>query len=408
MLTLLDNTLIHRIGVVLESPAGAVVQESDILAVFHLVEHILFSEGLSVSTFERSETQERTAAIAEGLSSVGVSAQLLTLTPFSRETYADACRAASWTILDHLVDLSAEDLRKTGKLADESARPSGMLPWPFHLVESMDEETNNASDGELWGSGAFRYTLRNKALHSRLLKLNEDSALFDSFQIAALTALFRININQELARGQSSLYAPAPQRARLGFRFDGLIRYRIERLMEDLAIQRLPDPLTSLIGRLHRLDSLPLPALAIHFLRDSSAQSPQELIEAACKARSTPGVIKVRKWLTDWEAKMASADPTERLTALNMLESWAADLKSILSPDNPSVIASLRPGISVEFDQLSGNPSVAADFGDWGEPVARLRRLLKRDRRFLAAVSTELATDTSLGAFLLRSINRTV
>lgn len=405
MKTLLDNTLIHRIGVVLESPVGAIINEQDVLAIFHFVEHILFSDGLSVSTFERSETQERTAAIVAALSTEGVSEELLRLVPFSVEKYAAACESASWSILDELVDLSPADLRQIGKLADESARPSGISPWPFHLVGNLSDDKNSP---ELWGSGAFLYTLRNEALRSRLLKLNEESALFDSHQIAALTALFRVKINQELARLESSLYAPAPQRARLSFSFDVLMRYRIERLIGDLALHRKQDSLRSLLDRLHRLDSLPLPALAIHFLRESRVHSPQELVEAACKARSTSNVTWVRGWLGEWEGKLASDDPEVRLSALNMLESWSSDLSSILSPNTSSVLASLRPGISVEIDQLSGNPSLAAEVGDWGEPLARLRRLLRRDRRFLAAVSSELATDTALGAFLLRSINRTL
>jgi hypothetical protein len=407
MITLIDNTLLHRVGAILETAPGAPIIAADLLAIFHFVEHLLFSDTILVSTFERPQTQERTARIADALRAEGVPGDVLTLVSFSVAEYAAACEAGSWSILDQLTATSAGKLRELGSLADESARPFGIQPWSFDFDD--DKEPAAHDPAELGGPGTFRFVLKNDALRSRLKLLAGDSGgAFDLQQRAALTVLFRLMVNQELGRIRSALYAPAPQRARLSYTFDRLLRYQIEEALAAVSRDRRRGTFPVVLETLHSLDSLPLPALAIHCLRSLPSTSPQALIASACTARSTPEITGAREWLGKWELRMASADPQKRLDAMARLDSWSADVHAAVSASGSSVMAAIRPGVTAELDPTTGKASLSADMGDWTEPLVGIRRRLSKERRFLAAVSADLVTDSRLGAFLLRSINRTL
>jgi hypothetical protein len=100
MRVLLDNTLLHRVGTVLDSEPGSAVKAVDALALFHMAEHILFSDGILVSNFALNPTYQRTQEVVKSLVKEGFlagesRAPLASIEEFSAEDYSSACRRAA-------------------------------------------------------------------------------------------------------------------------------------------------------------------------------------------------------------------------------------------------------------------------------------------------------------------------
>src|SRR2546423_15093350 len=107
MRLLLDNTLVHQIGRVLNSPIESAIRNVDALGLFHLAEHILFADDIIVSSFESNATFERTANILatlgeSGLIERGPDTLFFRLEAFTESEYRAACEAAGWRVLDEL------------------------------------------------------------------------------------------------------------------------------------------------------------------------------------------------------------------------------------------------------------------------------------------------------------------
>lgn len=416
MRLLVDNTLVHRVGKVVDSGPEQSIRAVDAVALFHMAEHILFSDEVIVSSFERTSTCERTCEIIDALHSRGFTAlpdhrSLVQVVDYADQQYTTAVSEAAWGVLDELSGISARQLKKLGHMADEATRPGGIEVPSFDQWAS--EEFNSRPDPERLGrlmssraEGAFELMiLQCSPLLQRLRYLRREARHLSQLHSAALTVLLRLYVNQELARQRSVIYSPAPQRSLFASASDLLYRQRLAKIVVEKATDRGAAGLSPWVERVTRGNLLPLPVFAFHVLRDSDARSPQGLLSAARQMRDDPEIVAVRSWLSKLEQWASSDDLKQR---------QKTEAEMITHADDIGVAAGTSGSIWSSF-QLGGEIKMDAQRASWKPPAPSptqvvntlLRRFDKR-RRFLAAVTRTVMNERDLGARILKQIGRSV
>ncbi|TXT30052.1 MAG: hypothetical protein FD138_2341 [Planctomycetota bacterium] len=419
MKLLLDNTLIHRVQHVLESPSNSAIKSVDALGLFHLAEHILFGKEVVISSVEPEATLQRTAGVVEKLRSRGIfdgndGGPALRFENYSEAECTEACRAAGWGVLEEVQSLDRNQLAALGRLADHAIRPQGIatppiaswLTDPSFLKQPIETVANYAS---LKSSGSYALTMfLCPPLFNVLAGLHKRRRLSDN-EAAAIGALIRVNVNQQLAGLRSGLvYAPAPKRALISQATDRLFRHQVERaIQQEIAESRtgLPKTLASLSNR----TLLPLPMFAFHALRNERLGSPDLILDAARARRNDAWVVDVRNWLDYWEDLNADSDDKRRLAAIGELDRLAADVQAALRGVDTSVLASLQLNPKVATNPLTNE--VELSFLEMPKVPDLIRRLSSRERhkrQFVAALTSELVLDEELGSRILQQLHRSV
>lgn len=417
MITLVDNTLMHRVGVLLEASPGTRVSSSDALAIFHLAENVLFANKTVVSSFERPSTNERTLKILNILSSHGIShgddeQDIFKVEPFTKDSYAIACHNAASGICEDLALLDASELSLHGRLADQRTRPSGVPVPPFnewisnHGQSTLEEERRNALLS-LRAKGAFELiTLDSPAVRNSIQALRCRNGKLSKAQQAALSVIFRLNINQELSKHLSGLYSPAPQRARVAARSERLFRNRLERIIQDVIIEKQEKATPEILLRLMAIQALPLPLFALRLLADSKARNPRDLIECARNLRDREDIIEVRQWLCQWEEKLKESD--QSWSAITELSKWRDDLVTMIECKEESFLSILRPGIEFKTDLVSGSQSISLKSFSAKDVVDIISRRIGKQRMFIAATAKRVLSDANLGKSLLAKLGMSI
>jgi len=416
MRLLLDNTLVHQVGRVLDSPIESAIRNVDALGLFHLAEHILFAEDVIVSNFEANSTFERTASILAILEEAGLigresGSSFFRLEAFTELEYRAACEATGWRVLDELMGLTARGLTTLGKFADEAVRPEGIAPPPLDSWLS-DPHFLAASPGRIASLASLKATasveltiLSCPPLFTALKSVRAKTKHGRERQAAAVAAITRVCLNQELAKLRSAVYAPAPQRARMSHVVDSLFRHKLERKIEQEVLRTSRGDLERVSSWFRGSALLPLPLFALHALRGKPLGSPRAILEAARLMRDDSEIKGVRHWLGKLEDQEASSRGKIRSTAFGELNRLAEEIASHLSGRKFPVFADLLNG---------GSFTVAPHSGEWeySPPMVEFLELLsrryRRQRRFLAAIAEELATDEQLGGAILQQLGRSL
>lgn len=414
MRLLLDHTLVHRVGRVLDSRDASAIRSVDALAIFHMAEHILFADEVIVSSFEPNPTLDRTAGILTKLAKLGVASDgrttpsLLRLEPFNEEEHLAACKEAGPGVLDELVGLSGRQLGAVGRLADDAARPEAIAPPALDtwLADSqfLDAPPDRIAHlASLQAPGSFELTVvLYPSLFEWLKGSQSKSARTRKIHAAAVGALIRVHINQEIATLRSAKYAPSPQRTRISHMIDGLFRHMLEHRIQE-EVQRLGHrKLRGALSLLSGPDFLPLPLFVFHALRGKALGSPIAVLEAARAMREDPETVRIRKWLAQLEDQSSSLENNDRSVVLQELNSLADDVASPRQDTLGMVARLLTP-------PLATKPEGGMEIG-LSAPLAGLLEMIcrrdRRQRRFLAVVADGLATDKKLGGRILKQLGR--
>jgi hypothetical protein len=394
MRTLLDNTFMGLIADVLKSKSGGDVSRSRVLALFHLAEHIMFDEEMTVSNAPGGSTFDQTMWVREQLEDLGVldagRRSLLEIRPFELSVHETACRDAANAIT---VALSLHHPQAWKVLADSArpwhlaiggglidfqglvARSSEKVPLP-DIVDSQRKRDVPAAEAEFMVRDSDK-------LRGQLAKIMGRPGGMSGEHQLALSALFRLYINQALStKGiEDGVYAPAPQRVALSYQVNRLldqaflndaIQHRegwsgrsLQRLpglrleaYEDSARLTLNDEVSRVLLELGLpvraslpapapLDSFPLPLLGFHLLksRRGKIQGPQQLLEQARRMRDSDDAKRMRSYLGEWQTKLAQSHEAEG--ALAEIRSLSEELKTRLGAQKASRTASLRFGVKL-------------------------------------------------------------
>lgn len=416
MRLLLDNTGLHRVHVVASTSSDDTITLSDSLALLHFAEHIMFFEGMIVSTFELPHIQDTSAQTIARLASHGCTVLsegkcLLSAEDFSDSDYKTACNNAMPAIQEDLQLLDAKTVTRAAHLADFSTRPLGvtapaMEKWVvrrwsqnerFALVDASLQEK---------ARGAFDFIV---ASHDPIYRLIQDLRRIvrgkkKRLSLAMLLdVVFRVAINGQLSRLRGCTYAPAPQRANVTHETDRLFRHALERMIQDTVKDGQQGIPSRLINRIISLEQLPLPILALHFLGTKDTGSPFAVLDAARELRDSPDIVELRNWLNRWEALYNSGDLSAQEKALHEIQNQKSSLQ-LMSQDQ-SLFSVVRPEFSTGPD---GTLSLSLELSGFAPPVAKILAKLSRRRVFLAAIRREIATDRELGARLCRIIGRPI
>lgn len=415
MKLLLDNTLIHRVGHVLDSRRGGAIRPVDALALFHMAEHVLFSDDIIVSDFEAAETRERTGAVVDSLAAAGITlvhdgASLIRIEQFTEAEYAAVCADAAPMVVAELTGLRAAEIEHLGQWADDAARPKGrpiptLETWSRPEAQLPDSAQRRAELLADRAGGAFELMVLDcQPLHHRLQELWQENRSLRPKAAAAITVLIRASVNQALAQKRSALYSPAPARVQVLGAANTLWRHRLEKVIRNLVTEQSKLP-GRLLAELTSLDQVPLPLFAFHALRGARAGSPQALLEAARAARDDAEVRAVRKWLSRWESKSLSVDSRQRFEALAELRRWESELQRILKAD-PGIVSSLRTGGSIDVNPETGEMSWSPPIPTLGELWSAVVERHRKQHQLLVAMTLELASDGELGGRIIRQLDR--
>lgn len=412
---LLDNTGLHRIGYVLDQRPGAILRPIDGLALFHFAEHIMFSSSIVISNFETLSTFDTTHRIVESLENSGFTAlndsqTMLSIESFTEESYDDASTKAAWRVLDELSTFDEKMLKNLGTVADDATRPRNIPPYSLDDWLAVDPSHDQLLNliNELRAKraeGAFALMLlRCPPLRERLKFLLSKGRREKTFQIAALNAIMRVHINEELAKKKEAVYSPAPQRARVVSGANDLFRHQLEIYIQSLVKERYNAPASQALRSMMAIDRLPLPLFAFHELQGVTTKTPHAFLEAAHIARNKPEVAYIRSWLTQWERIYSSENSAERSKALNELNNRKRELADYLSDQSVNLFSSLYLGGTFEVDPMRGKTKWTPPLPNLEQIGNELTRRYDKKRIYLAALTNDLIADKRLGARILEQV----
>lgn len=249
MNTFLDNTGLQRLLLFLDKERQA-VSPSDVLAVLHFAENLMFSDGMLVSTFEIPEILENTAKTLQLLHDLDCIASLdgrTLLHPqhFTDQEYGEVCIRAASKIQEDLTALNPKRLEEIAARVGDGIQPLGMSKSPIERWLQSDFRPDElaeirATSLERKARGAYDFTLAScEALREQLsivtFGLRASSRLS---QVALfLGVFFRVAINEELAAAKEATYTPAPGRARAICETDQLFRLAVERKISERVVE---------------------------------------------------------------------------------------------------------------------------------------------------------------------------
>lgn len=417
MIALIGNTHVHRVGDVLDQRPGATISASSALAVFHIAEHILFADQIAVSNFELSKTNDRTLQVLTVFAEHGVTHgddedDIFKIEPFTTDEYGAACREAVSGICEDLALLTPTELTLNGRLADERTRPDGVQVPLFNswISDQADTPLDDEKRSELVENrahGAFELITRESSpVRNAIRSLCNKKGRLTKAQLAALSVIFRLNINQQLASQLSGVYSPAPQRAKVAMRSERLFRHRLERIVQDLVGSKKEKATPELLLRLMDLQTLPLPLFAIRLLADTKARTPRDLIECARNLRDTKSVIAVRHWLQEWEDKLRTTDKS--WSAITELSKWRADLVKMIECNEDSLLSLLRPEIKVEAGAQFGSQSISFSLLSAKDAVSLISRRVGNQRIFIATTARRILSDADLGKKMIAKLGMSI
>jgi hypothetical protein len=415
---LLDNTGLHRVHVVLSTSAEQTIPLSDALALLHFAEHIMFSEGMIVSAFERPGIRDISAeAIARlashGCTSLSGGRTLLTSEDFSDSEYSVACHNAAFSIQEDLQLLDTATIRRAARLANELVWPLGgvdkppLEKWLAHAWSQ--EERRDLVDESLQRKalGAYDFIVASHEPIYRLMQgLAGTARSTEKLHSLAmlLDVVFRVTINEQLSGLRGCTYAPAPQRAKVTQKTDHLFRHALERMIHEKASENGQVIPSGLVRRIMAAEQLPLPVFALHFLAAREPSSPLEVLDVARELRDSPDVVALRKWLAKWETVYNSADLSSQEKALRELRRLRRSLDIAEEPFGLFDIVRLA---TITGDPVGG-VGIAPDPVGLAGLMAKLLAGFSRRRVFLALLTKRLALDQGLGALICKIVGRPI
>lgn len=406
MITLIGNTHIHRAGEVLGRSSGETISASDALAVFHIAEHILFAEKITISDYEPSKTNERTRQILDTFAEHGVTYgddkdSIFKIEHFTADEYSLACEKAALGICEDLTLMNSRELSKLGNFADERTRPDGIQVPMFNSwitdqanTPLEDEKRNKLIKNR--ARGAYELITRDSALvRNTIRSLCKKKDRLTKPQLAALSVIFRLNINQQLAVQLSGVYSPAPQRAKVAIRNEELFRHRLERIIQDAVLSDSQKATPQLLLKFMALQTLPLPLFALRLLGDAKVHNPRDLIEYARTLRDTKKVTAVRKWLLKWEDKLKT--PDKSFSAIAELNKWRTELLNMIECNEDSLLSLLRPEVKIDVNAYFGNQAIHLPLFSAMDVVSLIFRRISKQRLFISTTAKSLLSDPDLG-----------
>lgn len=420
MKVLIDNTLLHRVGTLVESSKSDIIRSVDILALFHVVEHILFAEEIFVPSFKKMFSHERTSEVINFFHKEGFSTSdaddFLRLDSWNADSYIDACAEASWRALDELTSFDIDHLRSFKGYVDDASNPDRSNIYDFNEILSEEyAQKTDINDLKQFikdkGTGTIQYMiLFCEPLRRSLKNMQEKANGFNYNDSLVLTTTLRVKVYQELAeKNYNGFYSPSPQRAKIVEINNLFYRYRLEKAIEKYVSEHGQYSPPNLIKELQALNSLPLPLFAIHALRNSNANSPYAVLEHARKMRDDDEIRSIRQWLTKWDDKLTSEKQHDRLDALNKLNQFGDDIKHHLQQKKYSMIADLRPGLETSIDPMTGLPVVALNLlPALSEFLGLISKRFEKNRMLIPVLAGDLLTNETLGRRILKLVNRPI
>jgi hypothetical protein len=163
--------------------------------------------------------------------------------------------------------------------------------------------------------------------------------------------------------------------------------------------------LNGIIKRCVETEKLPLPLFAIHQLRRANPRGPAAMLECAIQSRDNADVKAVRAYLNRWERASATNDLDDQNGVVQELAAVERHIRSRTGLDDPKSV--LPISLQAIVDLLTGrssSKSIAAlleHFIDLRSVQSR-----KRVRTFLSLVASDLGSERSLGAWMMKAMNR--
>jgi hypothetical protein len=417
-----DNTGIHRVFTLIRPQGRAKpIRKVDALALLQLAEHLLFSEEIRVSTFEWPQTCEITHQAIERLRATGCideseSGISLQQVDFTETEYGEACKAAAPRIQEVLQTSDLSALGRASRLVGEATRPikiaSPMLgKWLERSVSKKHRESMLSRSSIKNAAGAFDFTIcTDPSLYSQMrVTASKIKGAKQRHEIGAfLEVLFRVAINEQLARIKTSYYSPAPQRAKTVHMAAQVTEYAfrsaLERVIDDEIRGRGAYFASKLLEAMHELKTLPFPMFVIHYLREARPRpkTPLGMLEAARKIRDNPEVREIRQWVNKWELISGAGDPKKREKAKKELDGFAKNLQ--FDRSNISLFSLWNPKLGTsETSWLEVDPDLKGGLEMLGHLFRRIP-FFHSHSMFLATVSKEFELDPTIG----RDINRMI
>jgi hypothetical protein len=416
-----DNTGIHRIFTMIRPQSRTEpIRKVDALALLQFAEHLLFSEGMKVSTFEWSQTCEITNQVIEILMSAGCLDPLeagISLQPvdFTEAEYAEACKTAGPRIQEVMQTSELSALERASKLAGEASRPIDIASpklekWLESSVTEKQRKCMSAGSVIENAAGAYDFTIcADPNLYAQLrVTARKIKNATQRHRIASfLEVLFRVAINEQLARIKQSSYSPAPQRAKAIHVAEQVTEYAfrnaLAKAIDDEIRGRGAHFASKLLENMHELKTLPFPMFVIHYLREvrPRPKTPLGMLEAARKLRDHPDVKEIRQWLNKWEIIHKAGNDNERQRAKKKLDSIANDLE--IDRMKTPLFSLWRPTIKSDWTGYGIDPDISGGLQILGHLLRRVP-FLNSHNIFLATLSREFELDREIGADLNRMI----
>lgn len=423
MNTLIDITTLHRIGEILKSNKNEKVRATDVVALLHFMELILFSEYIYYVRIENDKTFPKTEETFNLLSKYGCipknKANHDILKPiYSNSTeYYNYSSHAAINCANIINTLNQESFFSSIPFYfDEASQPTGVTVNNFfNLIKSKVDEESKSKEALLEkvkndvANGTIEsMVLGNDVLHSQLKAFyQKPNPQLD----LVFRTLFRLKINENIAKHRNCIYSPAPQRAR----FDQLIHNSILsdvnrsilEIRDELSIRKLFD---GVLSEFLNNEKLPLPAIAIGILLKSNRKEPIELLQWINRYRTENNdITEVREYISQIELANISGDYKKQRDAKDKIDILMKEVKNKINEQfMNSIMRTSSKGllnlIGVSFENEISDEEL--------NNFTKLFRLRKHKENlpvnFLSMTTENLLSESELGAWITKSFNRNI
>ena len=423
MNTLIDITSLHRIGKILDSKKQETVRATDVVALLHFIELILFSDNIYYVKIDNDKTSFETVHTINKLIKYGCIPKnklgKLILQPLHSNhiEYFEYSKNAAYESANIINTLNQENFfNNIPFYFDEASQPKGItVNNIFNILNSKKNQLYKSEDYAIEmikndvANGTIEAMIRNNpALSMQLQNLyKKPNKQFD----LVFRTIFRIKINENIAKKAKCIYSPAPQRARFEQIMHNSIITNLNRsileLREELTLRKNID---GVLSEFTKNEKLPLPAIAMGVLMRTNKKEPIELLQWIQQYRQKDNEIsEVRHYLSKLETTNINGDYHKKRKVKNNIEKIMKEVKSDINEQ--SIKSIFRTGIKgfLNFIGINFEQEISEDELDNLEKIFSLRKnKINIPVNFLSMTTENLLSEPELGAWLLKSFNRNI
>lgn len=217
----IDNTGLQSAGLCLDGRAS-LAHDYDVRGLLQLATLVIYGNKVSLNGFEENIIAKRSHEIVEQLQTIGITEEILSISPVAEAEYALACKTAADSIAPDLCDgFNPDEFKLIG--GEPPDLPRGLQERQVKYVALASEQEGSTKLQEVEENaladkavGAVEYMLAcSPALReavARILTMYPNWGDRNSYQ---LNVFLRYHLNDALGEQSFSKYAPAIARAEL-------------------------------------------------------------------------------------------------------------------------------------------------------------------------------------------------